>query len=152
MTTKVFDFNAKRKESIEKKKRNFERVFFQEFLGAYSEVAEDGSNTPIKIVDISHTGCSFQMSKSGKGKQAFKTGDNAVLRIYFTKDEFLPLVVNVKHCNEFVDANGQNAVRYGGEFDQSLPGYQAFKPFVDFLYKFAEFSSSDKGESKVYFL
>lgn len=58
---KVVDFNAKRKESIEQKRRTFERVVFQEFLGVYSVVDDQGSGYPIKLVDISGDGCQFQL-------------------------------------------------------------------------------------------
>ena len=74
------------------------------------------------------------------------------VRVYFTKDDFLPVVVNIKHGTEYIDEKGDAYMRFGGVFDKSLPSFSAFKPFIEFIYKFAEFSCVEKGESEVYFL
>ena len=150
--SKVIDFQAKRKDSIEKKKRSFERVLFKEFLGSFAEIDENGTKYDVGLVDISKDGCLFQVPYTPQNKEHFKTGHDVTIRVYFTKDDFLPLVVNIKHGNEYIDEKGDAFVRYGGIFDKSLPSFQAFSPFIEFIYKFAEFSCVDKGESKVYFL
>lgn len=150
--SKVIDFQAKRKDSIEKKKRSFERVLFTEFLGSYAQIDENGTKFSVSMVDISKTGCLFQVPFT-KGAQAkFKNGADIMVRVYFTKDDFLPISVKVKHLAEYIDKKGEAYLRFGGEFDQSLPSFKAFEPFIEFIYKFAEFSCVDKGESKVYFL
>ena len=48
----VVDFNQKRKETIEQKRRSFERVVFQEFLGVYAVIDDQGTGLPIKLLDI----------------------------------------------------------------------------------------------------
>lgn len=65
---KVFDFGEKRKQSIEQKRRQFERVVFQEFLGVYSVIDDHGTGRPIKLVDISADGCLLQVPFSLKAK------------------------------------------------------------------------------------
>ena len=150
--TKVIDFQAKRQDSIEKRKRAFERVLFQEFLGSYAEIDENGTKYDVTLVDISRSGCLFQIPYSKNVQNYFKTGKEVTVRVYFTKDDFLPVVVNLKHQKEYIDERGDAYMRLGGEFDKSLPSFQAFEPFIEFIYKFAEFSCIDKGESKVYFL
>ena len=150
--SKVIDFQAKRKDSIEKRKRSFERVLFSEFLGSYAELDENGTKYQVTMVDISHEGCLFQVPFHKNAKSHFQEDQDVTVRIYFTKDDFLPLVINVKHINEYVDEKGEAFIRFGGVFDKSLPSFQAFEPFIDFIFKFAEFSCIDKGESKVYFL
>ena len=82
----------------------------------------------------------------------FKVEKEVTLRVYFTTDDFLPVVVSLKYANEYVDQKGDAYMRFGGEFDKSLPSFEAFSQFIEFIYKFAEFSCVDKGESKVYFL
>ena len=149
---KVVDFNAKRKESIEQKRRSFERVVFQEFLGVYSLVEDMGANFPIKLVDISADGCQFQLPFSLKAKNQFKSGTEVTLKLYFTKGSYLPAVVTVRHASEYVDEQGDAWLRLGGEFDSTLPSFKALSSFIDFIYQYAEFSCIDKGESKVYFL
>src|SRR6187200_1568751 len=93
---KVVDFNEKRKQSIEQKRRSFERVVFQEFLGVYSVVDDQGTGYPIKLVDISGDGCQFQMPFSLKAKNQFKAGTEVTLKLYFTKGSYLPCVVTVR--------------------------------------------------------
>jgi hypothetical protein len=150
--SKVIDFQQKRQDSIEKRKRSFERVLFKEFLGTFAEIDNQGTKYSVSLVDISRTGCQFQIPFTKNAKTQFKTNDDVVIRVYFTKDDFIPLVVRVKHASEYIDEKGDAYMRFGGEFDKSLPSFQAFEPFIEFIYKFAEFSCVDKGESKVYFL
>ena len=149
---KVVDFNAKRKESIEQKRRTFERVVFQEFLGVYTVVDDQGSNFPIKLVDISKDGCQFQLPFSLKAKNQFKSGTEVTLKLYFTKGSYVPAVVTVRHASEYIDKDGDAWLRLGGEFDTSLPSFKAVSHFIDFIYQYAESSCLDKGESKVFFL
>jgi hypothetical protein len=149
---KVVDFGKKRQESIEQKRRTFERVVFQEFLGVYSVVDEQGSSFPIKLVDISKEGCQFQLPFSLKAKNQFKSGTEVTLKLFFTKGSYLPAVVTVRHATEYIDKDGDAWLRLGGEFDTSIPSFQALSHFIQFIYQYAEYSCLDKGESKVYFL
>ncbi len=149
---KVFDFNEKRKNAIEKKRRSFERVVFQEFLGVYTVVDDQGSAYPIKLVDVSGEGCQFQLPFSLKAKNQFKSGTEVTLKFFFTKGSYLPALVTVRHASEYIDEKGDAWLRLGGVFDTSLPSFQALSSFIDFIYQYAEFSCLDRGESKVYFL
>lgn len=149
---KVVDFNQKRKETIEQKRRSFERVVFQEFLGVYTVVDDQGSSYPVKLVDISKDGCQFQLPFSLKAKNQFKSGTEVTLKLFFTKGTYIPAVVTVRHASEYVDQQGDAWLRLGSEFDTSLPSFKALSHFIEFMYHYAEFSCVDKGESKVYFL
>jgi hypothetical protein len=119
---KVVDFNQKRRESIEQKRRTFERVVFQEFLGVYTVLDDKGSSFPV------------------------------TLKLFFTKGSYLPAVVTIRHTSVYVDKDGQEWLRLGGEFDTSLPSFTALSHFISFIYEYAEFSCLDRGESKVFFL
>lgn len=149
---KVFDFNEKRKKNIEQKRRTFERVVFQEFLGVYTVIDDQGAGFPIKLLDISSEGCQFQVPFSMKAKNQFKSGTEVTMKLYFTKGSYLPAVVTVRHATEYIDQQGDAWLRLGGEFDTSLPSFQALQSFISFIYQYAEFSCLDKGESKVFFL
>lgn len=148
----IFDFQTKKNESIEKRKRNFERVLFSEFLGSYAEIDDHGTKYSVEMVDISRDGCLFQIPFSDTSLKHFKAEEQIVIRVYFTKEDFLPLVVDLRHINEHIDERGNACIRFGGEFDKSIPSFSAFEPFIEFIYKFSEYSCIDKGESKVYFL
>ena len=63
MSGKVLDFAQKREQNIENKRRQFERVLFQNFLGAYTVIDQGGAIYPVSLVDISHDGlstCAFK--------------------------------------------------------------------------------------------
>ena len=152
MMSKVIDFQQKRQDSIEKRKRAFERVLFRDFLGSYAQIDEHGTKYDVSLVDISHDGCQFQIPYSKNVPKHFGENHDVTIRVYFTHDDFLPLVVKVRHGSEYIDQDGNAYWRYGGVFDKSLPSFAAFRPFIDFIYKFAEYSCVDKGEPKVYFL
>lgn len=149
---KVVDFAAKRKQSIEQKRRTFERVVFQEFLGVYSVVDDQGTGFPVKLIDISGDGLQFQLPFSLKAKNQFKQGQEVTLKLFFTKGSFIPAVVTVRHASEYIDQQGDAWLRLGGTFDTTLPSFKAVASFIDFIYQYAEFSCLDRGESKVYFL
>lgn len=149
---KVVDFNEKRKKNIEQKRRTFERVVFQEFLGVYSVIDDQGAGYPIKLLDISSEGCQFQVPFSMKAKNQFKAGTELTLKLFFTKGSYLPAVVTIRHASEYIDQQGDAWLRLGSEFDTSLPSFKALESFIAFIYQYAEFSCIDKGESKVFFL
>ncbi|MCR9204808.1 MAG: PilZ domain-containing protein [Halobacteriovoraceae bacterium] len=152
MADKVLDFAEKRKENIEKKRRQFERLLFNNFLGAYTVVDQGGSIYPVSLVDISREGCLFQVPWNVEKDSKFEQDLEITMRMYFTKNSFIPVVMNVKYSREFVDEDGQVYMQYGSEFDKSMPSFQAVESFIDFMYNFAEHSSVDKGSHKVYFL
>lgn len=149
---KVFDFSEKRRQSIEQKRRNFERVVFDEFLGVDAVIDDNGTGHPLKLVDISGDGCLFQVPFSKEARQRFKSGEEVTLKLFFTKTSFLPVVIKVRHATEYVDQRGDAYWRCGGEFDKTLPSFKALESFIQFMYKYAEFSCHDSAAHKVYFL
>ena len=151
MTEKVLDFVSKRNENIEKKRRGFERLLFNNFLGAYSVLDREGSIYPVDLVDVSRSGCQFQVPWNLKRSEVIASGTEFTLRIYFTKHSYIPIIVSIKHSNEFVNDNGQTYLRYGCEFDKSMPSFSALESFIEFMYKFAEHSAIDKGDNKAIF-
>lgn len=152
MSDKVIDFCEKRKESVEEKRRRLERVMFQNFLGAYSVLDRQGSIHPIDLVDVSHHGCLFEVPWNVNKDKKMVEGTEITLRMYFTKDSYIPVIVNVKYAKEHLSNDGKVYMRYGCEFDESMPSFDALKSFIEFLYKFAEHSAVDHGDQKVYFL
>lgn len=151
MADKVLDFLSKRKEKIETKRRNFERILFQNFLGAYTVLDNNGTNYPIEFIDISHQGCLFQVPYNSSRQKPYKKGEELTLRMYFTQDSYIPVIVSIKRFQEHQDSDGQTYARYGCEFDQSTTAFNAMRSFIDFLYKFAEHSSVDRGDQRVFF-
>lgn len=153
MSDNILSFEKRRKEAIEDKKRIFERVLFTDFLGSYTEIDSHGTTFPVKVVDISREGLSFQVPMAPNLNETFGKDKELTLRFYFTKDSFLSVVVNIANMKEHSDNRGETFMRYGGKFDKSLPSFKAMEPFIEFIYKFAEFSCVDHEENhRVYFL
>lgn len=149
---KVISFQDKRSENIEKKRRSFERVLFQNFLGAYTVIDDDGTVYPVTLVDISHDGCLFQIPWNAKTDKPLSEGTEIKMRMYFTKHSYIPVIVNVKRGSEYRADDGQTYMNYGCEFDQSMPTFNAMKEFINFMYSFAEHSVVDRGDARSYFL
>jgi len=152
MTDKVLDFIGKRKENIEQKRRQFERLLFNNFLGAYTVVDQGGTIYPVSLVDVSYDGCLFQVPWNPNKDSKIENELEMTMRMYFTKDSFIPVVMKVKYSREALDKDGLTYMQYGCEFDASMPSFQAVHSFIDFMYKFAEHSSIDKGSHKVFFI
>tara|TARA_R110002072_G_scaffold534_6_gene3881 strand:+ start:61132 stop:61590 length:459 start_codon:yes stop_codon:yes gene_type:complete len=151
MAEKVLDFIGKRKENIEQKRRAFERIVFKNFLGAYTVINQDGVIYPVELVDVSKEGCLFQVPWNVKKDSKIEHGTEVKMRLYFSKQSYIPCLVNVKYGNEFVGQDGLTYMQYGCEFDKSMPSFEALNSFIDFLYKFAEHSTIDKGDAKAFF-
>jgi len=152
MTDKVLDFVKKRKESVEEKRRAFERILFDNLLGVYTVLDNAGSIYPVKLVDISREGCLFQIPWNVRGDQKLKKDTEVSLRIYFTKQSYIPIIVKVKYGKEHLDTNGQMHMQYGASFDKGIKSFVAIQNFIDFLYSFAEYSTFDSGDQKIFFL
>ncbi len=149
--TNIISFKNKREESIEEKKRAFERIVFHNFMGTYSVVDDNGSCYQIEMVDISHDGCQFQVPWNKNNEKHFDEDKELVLRMYFTENSYLPIVVNIRHAHEYIDRTG-TYMRYGCKFDKATSSIEALHSFVEFIDRFAEHSVIDKGDAKVYFL
>jgi len=149
---KVFDFESKRRQNIETKRRTFERVMFEEFLGVEAVVDDNGTGYPVKLLDVSRDGLLFQMPHSAKASAMFAAGAEFTLKLSFAKGSYLPVVIKVRHAKESIDKRGDAYWHCGGEFDKTVPSFQAVQSFVEFIYKYAEFSCQDNVAHKVYFL
>lgn len=148
---KVLDFNKKKADTIEQKRRAFNRIVFQNFLGAYSVIDDNGSIYPITMVDIAGDGCSFQVPWNPKKDKKMANGLEVNVRMYFTNQSYIPVIMNVRHAKEVLGKDGLTYMQYGCEFDKSVASFEAMQSFIDFIYRFAEHSAIDKGDTKVYF-
>ncbi len=148
----IIDFVAKRQESIETKRRSFERVVFKNLLGVYSVISTNDSIYPLEMIDISHEGCLIQVPLNEKTDDKFKKGENLTFRMYFTEHSFIPVLVHIVYGKEVEGENGSIFMQYGCEFDQDTSSFAAIASFIDFVYKFAEHSVVDRDTQIQYFL
>lgn len=148
---KVLDFNKKKADTIEQKRRAFNRVVFQNFLGAYSVIDDNGSIYPVTMVDIAGDGCSFQVPWNPSKDKKLASGFEVSMRMYFTNQSYLPVILLIRHGKEVLGKDGITYMQYGCEFDKSVPTFEAMQSFIDFIYRFAEHSAIDRGDTKVFF-
>ncbi len=148
---KVLDFNKKKADTIEQKRRAFNRIVFQNFLGAYSVIDDNGSIYPVTMVDIAGDGCSFQVPWNPSRDKKLASGFEVNMRMYFTDKSYIPVIMNVRHGKEVLGTDGITYMQYGCEFDKTVATFEAMQSFIDFIYRFAEHSAIDKGDTKVYF-
>lgn len=151
MSNKVLDFTKKRNENIEHKRRAFERIVFNNFLGAYATMDQEGGIYPIDLVDISHDGCMIQVPWNERVDKKFTIGEELKFRMYFTKNSYIPVFIKVMHGQEYIE-RGRSYMRYGCEFDKSTPSFKGLESFINFMYQFAELSVVDRGDAKVFFV
>ena len=149
--SKVISFKEKRDKVVEEKRRSFERVVFDNMVGAYSVIDDAGSIYPIRLVDISTTGCLFQVPASHADKK-FEDSHELMLRMYFTKKSYIPVCVKIKYNYDHREDDGSEFSRYGCEFDTSIASFKALEKFIQFLYLYSDLSHIDKGDNKVFFL
>jgi hypothetical protein len=147
---KLIDFVEKRKAVVENKRRNLERIVFNNMLGVYTVLDQEGILYPITLVDISYEGCLFSTPWNGKKSSIMSSDTELVLRMYFTKHSYVPVVVKIKYGREFIGKNGESQIHYGCEFDKTMASFVAMESFIEFMYRFAEYAAVDRGDTKAF--
>ena len=147
----LLDFGENVKKTLRKSVETLKESF-NNFLGAYTLIDQAGVISPVDFfIDISHDGLSFKIP-SEKASAHFRKGQEVNLRIYFTRDSYIPVVTNVVWTRNEKGEDGLMYHEYGAKFDKTIPTFRAIENFIDFVYSFAEHSSEDKGDSKVFYL
>jgi hypothetical protein len=149
-TPKVVDFNQKRAEKLEDKRRKTERIFFQNMIGVYSVIG-DRSMRPIEILDVSEEGCSFQVPFDAKNPWPAETVEIPI-RMYFSADTYIPVMLRVQNSTATIGEGGARYVRYGCSVDKSTQTYGVFREFVRFLTLYSEQAHRDQGGGSVFYL
>ena len=143
----LLSFSSIRKEKIEEKRRNYERVMFRDILNVYTIVENTGLQ-PIELIDISRGGMLFQVPKSSDF--VCKEGDELRLRMYFASESYLPISVQVVRVVYAIE-DGVSFSRYGCRIDKGLSSYEALDHFVQFIGKCAEHGHEDCENLKIYY-
>jgi len=147
MSNSVIDLGKAQEQQIEDRRREYERVLFENMLGCYTLVEKKGLKS-VKMMDISRSGCKFRVLQSDG---VFQTGEELSFRFYFSQDTYLPAFITLKRRDKVYD-NGMEYFEYGAEFDKKVQSYDALKKFIDFIYKYAEHAKKDSGDKQIWFL
>lgn len=146
----IVDFNQAREQKLAEKRRKNERIFFKQLLSVYS-VVEQGKIMPIELIDVSEDGCSFQLPFSATHPWPNSTTTPIPLRLYFSQDTYLEILVTVQNSRPFIDDRGRYT-RYGCTVDTQTSAYPAFQQFVKFLKLYSEASHTDMGNVTVFYV
>ncbi|MCC7440687.1 MAG: PilZ domain-containing protein [Bdellovibrionales bacterium] len=145
----VIDFNSKREERLQEKRRKTERIFFKHLLGIYC-VTGNSEMQQVEFVDVSEEGCSFQVPFTDNVAGP-KEKENIPVRIYFSQDTYLPILVTVQNSAQSI-VEGRRYIRYGCSIDTKTATYDAYKQFVKFLHMYAEQAHRDNGKVTFFYL
>ncbi len=151
MTAQIIDFKKKRAENIEKKKRQFERVLFSEFVQCYCVTPNGGGLFSVNVIDVSQSGCQLQVEVQENVDKLFKAKKELEIRFFFTKKSFLSARIQVMRITK-AEVAGKQVLKVGCEFDQKTPSFQAIKAMVGFFYQYAEYSQTESAQNRVFFL
>jgi hypothetical protein len=145
----VVDFNEVRAQRLEEKRRKTERIFFKNLLSVYS-VTGDATMSPVELIDVSETGCAFQVPYDAKNPWPTESSQ-IPLRLYFSQDTYLEIFVSITNSSPSIE-NNMRYVRYGCAIDSGTASYQAYQQFVRFMKLYAEQAHKDNGDVTIFYL
>jgi hypothetical protein len=143
----VINLDLFRKTKSEEKKRKTERIFFHNLVGVYGLV-NPSRMVSIQLIDVSEGGLAIQVPYSTETTMSDRAwprdSKNLPIRLYFSADSFMEVLVDVKNSTPTVDG-GEKYMRYGCEVVAEQRSYDAWKNFVTFLKSYSEVSERDSG-------
>lgn len=146
--SQVIDFAQVRSRKLDEKRKNTERILFEQMLGIYSMV--EGDMAPIEIVDLLAEGCSFQVPSSTAGKWSTSLSE-MVVRLYFSQNTYLPLNVSIQNRRDVI-MEGRRLVRFGCKISTSQPAYSAYAHFLGFVKLYSEIALKDTGRVSLFYI
>lgn len=144
----VLSFDSARKEQIEERRRNYERVLFKNVLGVYSVMEQQRGLHAIELLDISDKGMSFQLPLNSDMRP--EIGDVLNIRLYFASQSFLPVAIKIVRVMDSI-SEGVPVHQYGCEIDTSFKSYQAVHYLYQFIKACAEHGHVDTDHLKIFY-
>lgn len=145
---RVINFAQMREKRLEQKVRQNERVVFGNLLSVYSVTGESKIHS-IDIIEVSEEGLSFQIPAARE--KPWVTSENEIpIRMYFSADTFLEILVKVKHSRPSID-HGEKYVRYGCSVDTTTQSFPVYQLFVQFLKQYAKHAHRDMGKVSAFY-
>jgi len=145
----VVDFNSVREKKITEKMRKAERILFKNTFSLYSILGNSGL-CAVDIEDVSEEGLAFSVMLD-ELSEAPKENEELKLRLYFSRETFLPLTVKVMNTHLFIH-DGLKSIRVGCLLDTELPSTAAYKAFVTFLREYTLHAHKEHGDKTQFYL
>ncbi len=135
----LLDMTARRQEAISEERRKVRRTILAEFVAAYVLIPEKGLQK-VSIYDISEDGLAMDLeSQIGH----FRQGEEFAMRLYLSKDTYLPFIVRVRNVREITD---EEVHRHGVQFIKDSMNSEAFSHFVMFMKTVSASLQTDRGD------
>jgi hypothetical protein len=142
----VIDLNQIREKKLIQKRRQTERVFFENFVSVYS-VKNAKEIIPVEVVDVSEEGCSFQIPYHPEQPWTNKTSE-VTLRFYFNSSSYMEILGRIEYSKPCI-FNSKRYIRFGCSIDKTTQSYSAYEHFVKFLKLYAESSHPESGKTTI---
>lgn len=135
----VLDMTVRRTEVITAERRQVKRTILGEFVGAFVLIPEVGLQK-VSLFDISDDGLSFDLDiELGH----FNIGEEFAMRLYLSKDTFMPFTVRVANHRDIAD---EGVSRHGVQFLKESTNQEAMGHFVKFLETVTASLQTDRGD------
>ncbi len=122
-------------------RRGMERFLIQQLVDVYCE-QKNGDIFPIRLHEVSETGCSFSISDAVLSMLSVEN-DQLAVRIYFSKDSYLRVGLDVLRIDAEIGTGGRTAKRVACKLDTGFASYEAYKQFVRFVAAYSQFGKQD---------
>lgn len=145
----VVDFSRVREKRLEEKRKNTERIFFENLLSVYSVIGQS-KMFPVQLIEVSEDGCSFQVPYNPKEPWP-RDAKEMPLRLYFSRETYLEVIVDIKNSRHTIEKN-QRWMRVGCTVAKNTQSYPAYQQFVKFLKLYSEQAHRDRGDMTIFYL
>ena len=130
---------VRREEIIQDERRKVRRTIMAEFVGAFVVIPGQGLQQ-VNVYDLSEEGLAFDMDfELGH----FNVGEEFAMRLYLSKDTYLPFTVRVTNHRGISD---EGVFRHGAQFVTDTTNHEALSHFVRFLETVTANLQTDKGD------
>ena len=143
----VIDLNQIRERKLIQKRRQTERIFFENFVSVYS-VKSEKEIIPIEVIDVSEDGCSFQIPHHPEQTPSIQTSE-VTLRFYFNSSSYMEILGRIEYSKHSI-SNQKRYIRFGCSIDKTTQSYPAYEHFVKFLKLYAESSRAETGKTIIH--
>ena len=143
-TDRIIDFGKVRQEKLEEKRKDTERVFFNNLINVCT-LTNNSHPRPIDLIDVSEEGCSFQIPYDQKNIWS-ESADEIPIRLYFSQNTYLEIHVKIQNSTPCIDKNSRY-IRFGCTVAKELSSYNTYQTFVRFLKLYSENAHTERRQS-----
>ena len=141
----VLKFKDIQNQKIARDRRKAQRVLVDNILYAFVVLPEKGL-LKVDPMDLSETGIGFALPEF---YGTFRVGETYAFRLYFTQEDYLPLIIQVVRRERLKDESPVKLF-YGCELKVDAHVTACVRSLVTFVQSYAEVSKFDHGDKRIY--